>query len=368
MTIAQESFAPLVQQFFAEDDEGHGEATELCVYLDGRKVVDVSRGGYPAGGVQVVRSASKGVLALLAAMLHERGEVDLDAPVADVWPEFAQQGKKRVTIRLLLAHQAGLPVFDEPLSAADALSWQPAVEMLERQRPRWEPGTQHGYHDLTFGWLVGEVLRRATGRDVSRLVTEEFSHRLSLDLWIGTPMAELARVRPLQSPPTGRSALPAPQGFDRGLLAGALDNPDLGGLEHSIEYLTAEVPAANCVSNARSLCRLFAASVAPVDGTRLVGAKTLGNVTAPRAEGPDLVVGWYRRYASGFMLPEATRPMGGVDSACFGHYGQGGVLVFADPETSLAFAYATTMTRSYLGSDPRTSVLARLALECARRA
>ncbi|MFF4804437.1 serine hydrolase domain-containing protein [Streptomyces sp. NPDC001351] len=343
------------------DDGPH--AAQLCVHLDGRKVVDLTGGPWPARGLQVVRSVSKGVLALLAAVLHERGAVDLDAPVSEVWPGFAVAGKQDITPRLLLSHQAGLPVFDRPITPADALSWDPAVELLERQRPRWEPGTRHGYHDLTFGWLVGEVLRRATRCGVGELVTRELSSRLGLDLWIGTPMAELPRVQPLRSAPGARPAIP--DRFDSGLLASALGNPDLAPLEHSIEYLTAEVPAANCVSDARSLSRLFAAAVGEVDGIRLLGEGALKAAVATRADGPDLVVGWPRRYASGFMLPDPTRPMGGVDSLCFGHYGQGGVLVFADPATRLSFAFTTTTMQTYLDADPRTSPLARTALECA---
>ncbi len=360
-------FAPLVDEFVHRFPDEGDEAAELCLYVDGRKVVDVSGGPCAPGGLQVVRSASKGVMALLAAVLHEKGVVDLDAPVADVWPGFEAGGKQDITTRLLLTHQAGLPVFGEPISAADALAWDPAVEMLERQEPLWKPGTRHGYHDLTFGWLVGEVLRRASGSDVGKLISTEFSEKLGLDLWLGTPFAELSRVRPWRRANRSAPRVHAPSQFDSSLLAGALGNPDLAPVEHSIEYLTAEVPAANCVTDARSLCRLFAASVSTVDGVRLLADASLRAAVAPRAEGPDLVVGWYRRYASGFMLPEETRPMGGADTACFGHYGQGGVLVFAHPESGTAFAFTTTTERSHLGADPSTSSLSRIALECATR-
>lgn len=149
---------------------------QLNIVQDGREVLRASR--YPVDqppasqgrDLQVLRSISKAVLAILAAMAAEAGALDLDEPVHQIWPEFAAAGKDAVTGRHLLTHRAGLPVFDQPVRAADVLSWEPAVELLAAQRPRWTPGTAHGYHDLTYGWLVGEWLRRRCGASVGQLV------------------------------------------------------------------------------------------------------------------------------------------------------------------------------------------------------
>jgi len=359
-----ERFERLATAFETYYPPESGDSAELCVYHDGALVLDM-RKTRRDNAVQVVRSVSKGIVAVLAAVLHEHGLVDLDAPIADVWPEFGRNGKSGITTRLVLTHQAGLPAIDEPLTALDALRWTPVVERLARQEPRWQPGTRHGYHDLTYGWLVGEVLSRATGTPTGELVQRELSRKLDLSLWIGTPLSELHRVEPVRRAATAPAAPPPPTGAPGDLAAAVFGNPDLHCLENSMEYLMAEVPAANAVTDARSLARLFAATVTEVDGVRLLSPEGVREAARPRAEGPDEVVGWDRRYGSGFMLPDPTRPLAGTATASFGHYGRGVAMVFAEPETTLAMAFTSTTERLYLGLDPVTTELASLALSCA---
>lgn len=385
--VHDSAFAP-VAELFERCDHGAGAVVRLSIFQEGEEVLWAAYDPpdqAPSArrrDLQVLRSISKAVLAVLAAMAVEAEYLDLDAPVAEVWPEFASAGKQHVTGRHLLTHSAGLPVFDEPIRAVDALAWDPAVERLAAQRPRWEPGTGHGYHDLTFGWLVGEWLRRACGAAVGHLVEQWLRVPLDLDLWIGVPLDVLPRVRPLLRPPGARREVPFPEAAfpptdssvdrrtaefhpDRSLFDAVLANPDLGAWEHTVEYLTAPVPSANAVGDAQSIARLFGALVAEVDGVRLLAPEAVERLAAVQADGPDLVVGWPRRYGTGVMLPDPTRPMGGVDSPCFGHYAQGGSLVFAHAPTALAFGYTTSADRSFLGADPRNAQLAAMALDCA---
>lgn len=361
-----------VAETFTDNLRRHGDrGAAVCVYQHGRPVVDLRTADLPAGAVQLVRSVSKGVLAILAHLLAQEGRLDLDAPIARLWPEFAQGGKAAVTTRLVLSHQAGLSAVDHPLTLDDVLARDPAVAALAAQRPQWEPGTAHGYHDLTFGWLVGEILRRATGRPVADLVRERLAAPLGLDLWLGLPAAELPRLTPLVAAEPDDSGsyldkLGEQLADPTSLTHRSYLNPDVSPIEHDPAYLAAEVPSANGIADARSLARLFAATVSEVDGVRLLTPATTAAAAAPRSEGTDVVAHRYARYASGFMLPYPMREMAGADTRCFGHYGRGGPLAFADPENSLAFGYTTTQERLYPASDPRSLGLARAAVDSAR--
>ena len=198
----------VVREAFAANFVEPGEiGAAVAAVVDGQVVVDLRAGladahtgrAWQADTPVLVYSATKGPTALCALCLWERGALDIDAPVAEVWPEFAAAGKGRVTTRQLLTHQAGLPVFDEPISFTDCHDHDLVAARLAAQAPRWEPGTAHGYHPLTFGWLVGEVVRRVSGRSVGVMLAEEVARPLGLDLWIGLPPereATVARLAP----------------------------------------------------------------------------------------------------------------------------------------------------------------------------
>ena len=178
----------------------------VSVWHRGEKVVDLWGGEadrrdhspYAEDTLQLVFSTTKGVTAIAANLLVQRGELDLDAKVADYWPEFAQAGKADIPVRWLLSHRAGLPWVDGEMTLEQALDWDYVIDALERQAPVWEPGTQHGYHATTFGWLVGEVVRRVTGKRIGAFVQRELSGPLGLDLWIGLPAEQHDRVAPLE--------------------------------------------------------------------------------------------------------------------------------------------------------------------------
>ncbi len=195
-------FERVREAFAANFEHGGDVGAALCVYRHGRKVADL-RGGLADAGtgrpwapdtLQLVYSATKAATATCAHLLAQRGELDLDQPAASYWPEFAAAGKAGIPVRWLLSHRAGLPVIDHPIPLADLLAWDPMAAALAAQRPVWEPGTAHGYHGRTYGWLVGEVIRRVSGRSVGTFFAEEIAGPAGLDFFIGLPAAERGRV------------------------------------------------------------------------------------------------------------------------------------------------------------------------------
>ncbi|MEU2775648.1 serine hydrolase domain-containing protein [Streptomyces sp. NPDC007162] len=350
-----------VREAFAANFAQRGDVgAAVCVYRDGRPVVDLWGGdadpdtGRPweRDTLQLVYSATKGATATAAHLLAQRGELDLDAPVAAYWPEFAANGKADIPVRWLLSHRAGLVTLDRPVPLGDALGWDAMVAALAAQRPQWEPGTAHGYHGRTFGWLVGEVIRRVSGRTPGRFFAEEVAGPLGLDFFVGLPAAERGRVSrmvypkpevdlstvPLDAvPPEAREFVAALQ--DPGSLSNrafALTDPAEIDF-NSAEVQAAEIPASNGICTARGLARMYAALVGEVDGVRLFSPGTLAAATAEQAAGVDRVIMFPVRFASGYMLPVETNPLTGPRA--FGHPGRGGSLGFADPEHGVAFGY-----------------------------
>jgi CubicO group peptidase (beta-lactamase class C family) len=356
-----------VQEAFAENFARYGEVgAACCVYLDGRKVVDLWGGTYTPDTLQMVMSSTKGVVAVAAHMLAQEGRLDFDARVVDYWPEFAAEGKQDIKVRWLFSHRAGLPAVEQPLTLDDELAWDPVVEALAAQRPLWEPNTAHGYHVGTYGWLAGEVIRRITGQSVGRYVADHIAHPLGLQLWIGLPEAMEGRVAPVLAsppPPPGR----APDIFaarlldPTTLLHKAFVNPPLPAqIFNERAFHAAEIPAANGITNARSLARMYAACIGEVDGVRLLSPDTLAKAVAVQSAGEDLVLGYETRYATGFQLSFPFRPMAGEGS--FGHYGMGGSVGFAHPERRVAFAYVMNQMLSSGGVDPRSKALVEALL------
>jgi CubicO group peptidase (beta-lactamase class C family) len=204
-----------VRDAFARNFTEHGEVgAACCVYLRGEPVVDLHGGLADAASgrawqpdtLQLVFSATKGVTATCVLMLAERGAIDLDAPVARYWPEFAANGKSAIPVRWLLSHRAGLAAIEGDFTLDEALSWDPVAAALAAQAPLWEPGTKHGYHLRSYGWLLGELVRRVDGRTVGRFLADEIAGPLGLDLWIGLPEEQEARVSTIVPP-----APPAPE-------------------------------------------------------------------------------------------------------------------------------------------------------------
>jgi CubicO group peptidase (beta-lactamase class C family) len=366
-------FTP-VRDAFARNFVAHGDVgAACCVHHRGRVVVDLHGGvadrstGRPwdERTLQLVFSSTKGVTAACVLRLVERGVLDLDAPVARYWPEFAMNGKGGIPVRWLLSHRAGLAAVDGDYTLDEALSWDPVVAALAAQPPAWPPGTQHGYHLRSYGWLLGELVRRVTGRTIGRFLADEIARPLGLDLWIGLPASEAPRVSRIvpPDPPSGPMAEVFERLFAPDTLAGrALTGPS--NLFHYDEMWNrralhaAELPSSNGIASARALARLYAALAGEVDGVRVLRAETVARATEVQSDGPDAVLFLPTRFGLGFMLPPALAPS--APATAFGHPGAGGSLAFADPAADIGFAYVMNRMRLDLEDRRADSLVAAL--------
>jgi CubicO group peptidase (beta-lactamase class C family) len=377
-----------VRDAFEANFADHGEVgASACVYVDGQCVVDLAGGErtdgtpYDESTLQLVFSSTKGATAACAHLLAQRGELDLHAPVATYWPEFAARGKGDVPVSWLLSHKVGLPDTEARLSYEQMLDWDTVAAALADSAPLWEPGTQHGYHAVTYGWLVGEVVRRVSGRSLGEFFAEEVAGPLGLEFWIGLPDEQVDRVSKLipMAPPEGLPMMAAEEGtgggdgsapkgliemldmlLGPGNLAGrALAAPGGASADQDVwndpRTWAAQIPAANGITNARGLARMYAGLVGEVDGVRLLDEATLNAAIEPQVEGPDAVLVFPIPFALGFMRHSDMSPMLGGRS--FGHYGAGGSVGLADPERRIAVGYAMNQMHFGLAGDPRTAAL-----------
>jgi CubicO group peptidase (beta-lactamase class C family) len=365
-----------VREAFARNFVEHGEVGATFVaYVDGQQVVDLwggtttdDDGGAPYTGdtLQVVFSSSKGAAAACANLLVQRGLLDLAAPVVEYWPEFGQAGKERVPVEWLLTHQVGLPVVDASLTAEQVYAREPLIEALAAQAPVWEPGTAHGYHAITYGHLVSEVVRRVDGRPVGEFFREEFAERLGLDWWIGLPEEQEHRVAPMIAMAPDGPTLSDLLGPDLLLVRALSVNgvfADLATVANSRGWRAAEIPAASGVGNARALARFYASLIGRVEGGSagaMLSAATVDEARRCRTSGSDRVLSLpgmdaESTFGLGFMTPGPFSPMGG--GRTFGHYGAGGSLGFADPERGLAIGYVMNKMNAGLNDDPRSNSL-----------
>jgi len=373
-----------VREEFETNFRGRGDVgASLAVYVRGELVVDLWGGiadpatGRPweRGTVGLVYSATKGATAVLVNRLAEQGVLDPDAPVSRYWPEFAAEGKDRITVAQLLSHQAGLPMPSEPLTREELLAGTPVVEVLARQKPMWEPGSAHGYHALTFGWLVGELVRRATGHSLGTVFADEIARPFGLDFWIGLPADRVGSVAPLIDgvpDPNALDAITDPEVKERALKVvaamsdpssmfsralstnGALPTPHAATWNAPSVY-AAELPAANGITNARSLARLYAACVGEVDGRRVLSEAALDRARVEQVRGPDGVIIGESRFGIGFQLSTQTAPLLGEGS--FGHAGAGGALGFGDVSSEVGFGYVQNQLGASLTGEPRTAAV-----------
>ncbi|MFG2968565.1 serine hydrolase domain-containing protein [Streptomyces sp. NPDC048288] len=355
-----DGFEGVREAFAANFDERGDIGAAVCVYRDGRPVVDLWGGvADPDTGrewerdtLQLVYSATKGVTATAVHLLAQRGELDLDAPVAAYWPEFGVNGKAQIPVRWLLSHRAGVVGVEPPVPVDAALGWDPIVDAVAAQPPAWVPGSAHGYHGRTFGWLVGEVIRRVSGRTPGRFVAEEIAGPLGIDFFIGLPDGERGRVSrmvyqepavdlgaiPLEAIPPEFRELVAAMRDPRSLYSRAFAVTEPAAIDfNSPEVQAAELPSSNGIGTARGLARMYASLIGEVDGVRLFTPETAESAAAEQAAGIDRVLLIPSRFGTGYMLPTETDRMTGPRA--FGHPGRGGSLAFADPEHGIAFAY-----------------------------
>jgi CubicO group peptidase (beta-lactamase class C family) len=341
--ICDAAFAEVVAAF--REGLGNGGGA-LAVISRGRVLVDVWGGTCDEDGIRWwerdtvanVFSVSKGVLATVANLLVERGSLDLDASVRRYWPEF----RADTTVQQLLSHQAGLAAIADPLPPGSAYDWTAMTTALAEQEPWWTPGTGHGYHAVTFGWLVGELIRRVTGEGVADVVASELG---GLDLWIGLPRAERRRVAFMPPAESGPMSTSSPL-FDAmrdpdSLTAKAFTNPvDLlvPGAVNTDAWWDAQIPAVNGHATARALATMY-------DNAR--------PATTAYSEGPDRVLFGNTRFGLGYMLPNEVRPFS-PNPRAFGHTGAGGSMAFADADAGFALGFVTNrLIASAAGPDPR---------------
>jgi len=362
---------PVRDAFEANLASGREVGAAVAVYHHGLPVVELVGGTFDDSGavpyssdtLQLIFSTTKGLTAIAVALCAQRGLLDYRARVADYWPEFASSGKDAITVAQLLSHQAGLPTVDGPLTIDQVVDWDHMVRVLGEQAPLWEPGTGHGYHAVTFGWLAGELVRRVDpkGRSLGVFVAEEVAAPVGAEAWIGLPPEQDARVSPLVSePPSTDPAIVAVMQQFMGpdtlagralFLNGAFSPGD--PVWNSPDFHRAEIPAANGISTAASLARIYSACVDDVDGVRLLEPDTVRSASAtatPDGE-PDRVLVFPTTFGMGFMTSGPFTPMLGAGS--FGHPGAGGSLAFAHPEAGIGFGYVMNRMDSTLNGDVR---------------
>jgi CubicO group peptidase (beta-lactamase class C family) len=405
-------FQGVKEAFQANFDAGSEVGAAFAAYHRGEKVVDLWGGiADPATGqpweedsMVLVYSTTKGLTAMCAHRLAQEGALDIDAPVAHYWPEFAQAGKEAITVADLLAHRAGLAWIDGAMSVDDMLAWDPVIRALERQPPSWPPGTAHGYHATTYGWLVGEVVRRVSGVSIGSYLHDQIAGPLEADVFIGLPASEEPRVArlvpfmagmaagpPMDELPEPSSEVAAGSGPDLAQLAelapsylgpdgplfkalmapgGALSDQDLW---QSPRLHAAEIPAANGICDARSLARLYGACVSDVrsgsgPGFRILGPEQVDRAVQPQTVGPDVVLlGLDIQWGLGFIVNRGLIAAAGLGGQrAFGHFGMGGSVGWADPDAELAMGYV--MNRMELGTtgDVRSFRLMQACLEAVR--
>lgn len=371
-----EGFEP-VRDAFVRNFEVRGDrGAAVTVYRDGRRVVDLwagtkdADGGGPweEGTAQVVRSATKGVAAAVPLLLHQRGLLDLDAPVGAYWPEFKAGGKDRAVVRDLLAHRAGVPALDRPLDPAEAVDGVSGARAVAGQQAFWEPGTEHGYHAQTYSWLLSELVLRVTGESIGTWLTREVTGPLGLDFWIGLPEAEAARVGRVGAvePPEPEGGLRTrprrnvsqayadPSSLTRRAFGAIAPLPD----ENAPEYRAAELPASAGIGTARALAGFYAALLGDTeDGARLFTPGTAALASRELSSGPDRVLVVNTRFGPGYMLHGPASPL--LSPASFGHPGRGGSLAFADAEAGIGFGYVTNALAKSVTADPRPQALIR---------
>ncbi|HEX5567786.1 MAG TPA: serine hydrolase domain-containing protein [Streptomyces sp.] len=375
-TVA-DGYEPVRDAFRANFTERGDRGAAVAVYRDGRRVVDLWGGladphgeePWTEGTAQVVRSVTKGPAAAVLHLLHQRGRLDLDAPVSTYWPEFKAAGKERALVRHLLTHRAGTPALDAPLTPAQAIDGTSGPRAVAAQEPVWEPGTAHGYHAQTHGWLLEELVQRITGRPLGRWFADEIAAPLGLDLWIGLPDDQthrVGRIAEVEAPPApasrGLRVRPKPEVAGAWRDPGSLTRRAFGAIdplpdENDSGYRAAGFAASAGIATARCLARFYAALIGDLaDGTRrLYAPATLTQARTEESAGPDRVLLVATRFGLGYMLHGPSCPMLGPGS--FGHPGRGGSLAFADPEAGLAFAYVTNSLQRSVTSDPRAQAL-----------
>ena len=363
--LVHDKYAGARAAFEANLDSGADIGASFCATVEGETVVDLWGGfadeartrPWQRDTIVNVYSTTKTMTALTALLLADRGELDFDAPVARYWPQFAAGGKEAVKVSHLMSHSAGLSGWKEPLVKEDLYDWDKVTALLAAQAPFWEPGTAPGYHALTQGYLVGEVVRRITGKSLGTVFREEIAEPLGADFHIGLPASEDARVAELIAPPPAEAGLGA--GPRSELQANMSDNPPLEVSEtRTRAWRGAEIPAAGGTGNARSVAEVqsLLANGGVAKGKRILSEAGCRKALELQIEGPDLILGIPTRFGMGFGLAGGAVPLPNPNTIYWGGYG--GSLVIIDMDARTTFAYAMNKMAGTTTGDMRAFSLA----------
>jgi len=360
-----EKFAQVREVLEANLASGADVGASVCVIHRGEPVVDVWGGKIDEAGTAPwtsdtlvnVWSTTKTMTFLVALMLVDRGELDFSAPVARYWPEFAANGKEDIEVRHLMSHTAGLSGWTATLQPEDLANWELSTSALAEQAPWWESRTQSGYHAVSQGHLIGEVVRRITGTTIGTFFHEEVAKPLNADFWIGLPESEESRVSLVIAPPLPDLSNVDPDSIAVRTFLSPLLDPTM---PHHRWWRAAEIPAANGHGNARSvaLVQSVIAGRGQAQGIRFFSEKTADLIFETQAEGTDLVLGVPLRFGMGYGLSSEMMPL--PPRACFWG-GYGGSLIIMDQDAELTVAYMMNKMESGLVGDSRGAQIALTA-------
>jgi CubicO group peptidase (beta-lactamase class C family) len=385
MQLDADELRSRLEPLFRENFEKHGElGAAVSIWQNGKSILDLHGGfcdthrekPWTADTLVLLWSATKGLGS--ACLLHvlQEHKIDINQRVAEFWPEFAQAGKDGITLAQLLSHQAGLCALDQQV---DVLNYPAVIEALEKQKPIWPPGSAHGYHARTFGFLLDELVRRIAGGPLNDYWRKNFGETLDLDVWIGLPDSEQDRVATMYAAKAGKA--PEPKQFYVDLATpGTLARRSFTsprGL-HAVSAMNApeirEQPIVSFggIGSASSLAKFYAvlANNGRLQDRRFFSRETLALMTTTTSEGPDRVFQIPTAFSAGFMkdLPDTARRIFGPSTLAFGHPGAGGSHAFADPENGIAFAYVMNqMEQSLLPNEKSLRFVRELYRDQTRR-
>jgi CubicO group peptidase (beta-lactamase class C family) len=361
-----------VKAAFAANFETTNEVgAAVAMFIDGKPVVDLWGGFADAARTRPwtrdtlvnVYSTTKGLAAMCAHRLVDQGKLNLDAPVAKYWPEFAQAGKEKIPVRFLLSHRAGLPAIRKTMPPESIYHWDTMCNALAAEQPWWTPGTKHGYHAITYGWLVGEVIRRVSGKTPGAYFRDEIVTPLGLDAHIGLDAKHDSRTAnniPAPLPAAGQvNPLAALMSDPESITFKAIMNP-INVLDPNVvngrAWRAMELPSANGHATARSIAKAYAALArgGEIDGYRVLTPASIERGYTEQSFGMDEVLKQSTRVGLGFMLSQPRVEMG-PNPRAFGHPGAGGSLGFADPDAKVGFGYVMNQ----MGTDPLLDPRAR---------
>jgi len=370
-------FEPLKQAFTELFNNPQERGAALCVQIGGQTVLDIWAGfadkdrrqDWAEDTLVNLFSCTKTFTAVCALQLVAEGKLDLDAPVARYWPEFAAAGKEHISLRQILCHRAGLPALRELLPSEVLYDWQTMCAALAAEAPWWMPGSAQGYAAITYGWLVGELIRRVDGRSAGQSIAARMARPLGLDFYLGTPehefsrIAHVARAKGNLGDAAAQRLLKCMMTQPDALSTRAFANPpSIMTSTNKPEWRRMEQPAANGHGNARTLASFFSALL----DDRLLPCELLAEMTREHSQGEDLTLLTQTCFGLGCLLDQPNLPNAtyGAGSKAFGHPGAGGSIGFADPEYDLGFGFVCNTLGPYILMDPRTQQLVRVLMDC----